>query len=112
MLTASWKRQNLMTSIRNQYGVLILCREATISSDNGPLILPHPPLGATLSQHWLNRKSLPWCHDTAFIIPAVLYCREGMESPADAMTNKFSHNTILVLVCYTMNHLKATAGVS
>lgn len=101
-----------MTTVCYQDGMLILCREATISCDNSPLILPHPALGATLRQHWLNSESLPWCHDTAFVIPAMLHCWEGMEGPADAMTNKLSHNTILVLVCYTMDYLKATSVVS
>lgn len=104
----SWKCQDLMTLVCDQYRVLVLRRKATVCCDNGPLVLPHPPLSATLCKHRLYGERLACCHNTTLIVPGMWYHWSRMECPANSMTHKLSHNTVLVLVCYAMYHLNHT----
>ena len=95
-----------MAVLSNVYCMLILSRQTTISGDNCPIIPPHPALHTTLCQHGFNSEGLPRCHDWLFWVATMGYCRHRMKMATDTMANKFSDDSILVLVSNAMNDLQ------
>lgn len=95
-----------MANLRDVYCVLILSSQTTVSGNNRPIIPPHSAFHTTLCQHWFYSEGLPRCHNWLLRVTAMRYCRHWMKMATDTMANKFSDDSILMLVSNAMDDLQ------
>ena len=103
--------EDLMSTLCDQYCVLILRSQAGILGHHCPVILPHLPGRVASCEDGLYREGLPHMHHIALHVPGVVHQRRGMEHSPDAMPHKVFYNAILVLRGYLLHSLRRSKSV-